>query len=51
MNETIVIVLHTMQMTQTWKLIKVKPKGIFDIGCDHFGPNVAIIFSICALHL
>ncbi len=51
MNETIVVFLHTMQMNQTWKLIKVKPKGIFDIGCDHFGPNVAIVFFVHALHL
>jgi hypothetical protein len=46
MNEAIVVVLHRMQMTQTLKLNRVQPKGIFSIGCDHFGPSVAI-----ALHL
>jgi hypothetical protein len=51
MNEAIVVVLHTMQMTQTLKLFQVQPKGILDIGCDHFGPSVAIVFSIHALHL
>jgi hypothetical protein len=38
-------------MTQATSLPKVKPKIIFDIGCDHLAPSMATIFSIHALHL
>ncbi len=32
-------------------LPETKPKTIFDIGCDHFAPSMAIVFSIHDLHL
>jgi hypothetical protein len=51
MNQAIVVILHTMQMTQILKLLKVQPKGILDIGCHHFGPSMAIVFFVHALHL
>jgi hypothetical protein len=31
--------------------LKLKPKIIFDIGCDDLGPNMAILLSIHAFHL
>jgi hypothetical protein len=51
MDKSIAIILHTMQATQALNLPKVQPKSIFNIGCDHFGPSMAIIFSIHALHM
>jgi hypothetical protein len=51
MNEAIIVIIHTMQMTQTLKLLEIQPKGILDISCDHLRPRVAIIFSVDALHL
>jgi hypothetical protein len=51
MNQTIAIHLDITQVPQITNLLNVKTKIIFDIGCDGFRPNVAIILSIHALHL
>jgi hypothetical protein len=40
-----------MQMTQATSLLEAKPKIVFDINYDHLAPSMAIILSICALHL
>jgi hypothetical protein len=40
-----------MQVTQTTSLLETRPDIIFDIGCNHLAPNMAIILSIHALHL
>jgi hypothetical protein len=40
-----------MQVTQAMNLPEIKPKFVFDIGCDHFAPSMPIILSIHALHL
>jgi hypothetical protein len=45
------IILHIMQVTQTTSLLETKPNIIFDIGCDHLAPRMAIILSIHALYL
>jgi hypothetical protein len=37
-------------MTQATNLPKVKPKIVFDIGCDHLAPIMAIVLFIHALH-
>jgi hypothetical protein len=37
-------------MTQAMSLPKAKPKIVFDIGCDHLAPSMAIIFFIHVLH-
>jgi hypothetical protein len=39
-----------MQMTQATNLPKAKPKIVFDIGCDHLAPSMAIVLFIHALH-
>jgi hypothetical protein len=44
MNEAIIVILHTMQMTQTLKLLEDQPKGILDISCDHLRPSVPSYF-------
>jgi hypothetical protein len=51
MDKSFAIILHTMQMTQASNLPKIQSKHIFNIGCNHFGPSVAIVFSIHALHM
>jgi hypothetical protein len=51
MDKSFAIILHTMQMTQASNLPKAQSKYILNIGCDHFGPSVAIVFSIHALHM
>jgi hypothetical protein len=51
MHKVFIITLNTTQMTQATSLPKVKPKIIFDIGCDHQTPSMATILSIHALHL
>jgi hypothetical protein len=51
MDEVIVIDMHTTQVTQTLNLLGTKTKTIFNIGCDHLRPNMAIIFSVHVLHL
>ncbi len=50
-HKVFIIVLHTMQMTQATSLLEAKPKIVFDINYDHLAPSMAIILSICALHL
>jgi hypothetical protein len=37
-------------MTQATNLPKAKPKIVFDIGCDHLAPIMAIVLFIHALH-
>jgi hypothetical protein len=51
MHKVFIIILNTTQMTQATSLSKVKPKIIFDIGCDHLAQSIATILSIHALHL
>jgi hypothetical protein len=50
-HKVLIIILHIMQVTQTTSLLKIRPNLFFDMGCDHLAPNMAIIFSIHALHL
>jgi hypothetical protein len=50
-HKVLIIVLQTLQMTQAMNFSKAKLKIILDIGCDHFTPNMAIIFFMYALHL
>jgi hypothetical protein len=38
-------------MTQVMNLFKTQAKIILDIGCDHLGPNMAIVFFIHSLYL
>ncbi len=45
-----IVSLYTTQMTQAMSLPKAKPKIVFDIGCDHLAPSMAIIFFIHVLH-
>jgi hypothetical protein len=40
-----------MQVTQATSLLEIKPKFVFDIGCDHLAPSIPIVLSIHALHL
>jgi hypothetical protein len=40
------IIIHTTQVTKTTNLPKFKLKTIFDIGCDHLAPNIAILLSL-----
>jgi hypothetical protein len=47
MDEAIIIDMHTTQVTQTLNLLGTKTKIIFNIGCDHLRPSMAIILSIC----
>jgi hypothetical protein len=49
--EAIVVDFHTMQVIQIVNFFETKAKTIFDVGCDHFGPSMAIILSIHALHI
>jgi hypothetical protein len=49
--KVLTIILHIIQVTQTTSLLETRSKIIFDIGCDHLAPNMAIILSIHALHL
>jgi hypothetical protein len=51
MHKVFIIILNIMQMTQATSLPNVKPKIIFDIGCDHLAPSMATILFIHALHL
>jgi hypothetical protein len=51
MHKVFIIILNTTQLTQATSLLEVKPKTIFDIGCDHLAPSMATILSIHALHL
>jgi hypothetical protein len=50
-HKVFIIVMQTLQVTQATSFCKVKPKIVFNIGCDNLTPNMAIIFSIHALHL
>jgi tRNA A22 N-methylase len=38
-------------MTQVMNLLKTQAKIILDIGCDHLGPNMAIVLFIHSLYL
>jgi hypothetical protein len=49
--ETIIVNLHTKQMTQATNISKIQTKTIFYNGCDYRQPNVVIILFIHALHL
>jgi hypothetical protein len=51
MHKVLTIILHTMQMTQAMSLLETKPKIVFDIGCDHLSPSMAMVLFIHALHL
>jgi hypothetical protein len=50
-HKVLTIIMQALQMTQAMNFLEVKPKIIFDIGCDHLAPSMAIILSIHALHL
>jgi hypothetical protein len=51
MYKVLTIILHAMQVTQAMSLLEIKPKIVFDIGCDHLAPSMPTILSIHALHL
>jgi hypothetical protein len=51
LHKVLIVVLHTMQVTQATSLSKAKPKNVFDINCDDLAPSMAIIISIHALNL
>jgi len=51
MHTVLIIIMHTMQVTQATILLEAKPKTIFDSGCDQLAPNMAIILFVLALHL
>jgi hypothetical protein len=38
-------------MTQATSLLEAQAKTILDIGYDHFGPSMAIVLYVHALHL
>jgi len=42
---------YVMQMTQAMSLLKAQAKTILDIGYDHLGQGMAIVFYVHALHL
>jgi len=50
-HKLLIVVLHTMQVTQAMSLLKDKPKTVFDITYDDLAPRMAIILSIHALNL
>jgi hypothetical protein len=50
-HKILTLLMQTSQMTQATSFLETKPKTIIDIGCDHLASNMAIIFSIHALHL
>jgi hypothetical protein len=51
LHKVFIVVLHTPQVTPTTSLLKVKPKTIFYISCDHLAINMAIILSVHALQI
>jgi hypothetical protein len=40
-----------MQVTQATSLFEIKPKFVFDFGCDHLALRMPIVLSIHALHM
>jgi hypothetical protein len=50
-HKVLIIIMDTTQVTQATSLLEAKPKTIFDIGCDHLAPNMAIVLFVHALHL
>jgi hypothetical protein len=50
MHKVLTIILHTIQVTQAKKILKVSPKIVFNIVGDHLTPIMAIIFFVHALH-
>jgi hypothetical protein len=50
-QEKIVVIMHTIQVTQTVNLHEVQAKTIIEIGCDHLRLNIIILFFIHTLHM